>query len=422
MNIAFISEHASPLAALGGVDSGGQNVYVAQVASFLAARGHRIDIFTRWDNPALSQVVEYNENIRIVHVAAGPKHFVRKEELLPHMDQFTKEMIRFIDAQAQRYDLIHAHFFMSALVASNLQEQRGIPYVVTFHALGKVRLQHQGKADQFPRQRFTIEAQVMQHAARIVAECPQDRLDMIEHYSADDARIAIIPCGFDPAEFAPMSKARACRFLDLDPNRRYLLQLGRMVRRKGVEDVIRGFAHFVRRESCQDVDLLIVGGESKDPDPKKTPEIGRLMAIAQEEAVSDRVIFVGQRDRDVLKYYYNAAEVFASTPWYEPFGITPLESMACGTPVIGSHVGGIQYTVVHGETGLLVPARDPATFSTALSRLMNNARLCKHLGQQAIARVNTHFTWATVAEQLETLYGEIVEESRVATPFWQVAA
>lgn len=414
MKIAFISEHASPLAALGGVDSGGQNVYVAQVASHLAARGHQIDIFTRWDDPALPQVVACQEKIRIVHVEAGPKRPVPKEDLLPYMERFRAEMVRFIRSEGGRYDLLHAHFFMSALVASKLQAQLAIPYVVTFHALGRVRLKHQGSADRFPRERFAIEEQIMRDAARIIAECPQDRLDMREHYGADDARMSIIPCGFDPAEFYPMDRVEACRELDLDPNRRYLLQLGRMVRRKGVETVIRGFARFLRMDNRCDLDLLIVGGESKNPDPERTPEIGRLMSIASEEGVAERVIFIGQRDRDRLKYYYNVAEIFASTPWYEPFGITPLESMACGTPVIGSRVGGIQYTVAHNRTGLLVPAKDPLAFASALAKLMNDPALREQMGRQAIERVNRHFTWATVADQLETVYRQVAKPRAIA--------
>lgn len=404
MNLAFISEHASPLAALGGVDSGGQNVYVAQVARHLARRGHRVDIFTRWDNPDLPEIVDCDERIRIVHIAAGPQRAVPKEDLLPFMDDFTAQMIRFIDGQPKPYDLIHAHFFMSGLVAANLEEMRGIPFVVTFHALGKVRVQHQGNADRFPVARFAIEDRVMRAATQVIAECPQDRADMINLYDADDERITIVPCGFDPSEFHPMDKAAACRAVGLDPQRRYLLQLGRMVPRKGVANVIHGFACFLHHSHDQDIDLLIVGGESADPDPVKTPEIGRLQAIAAAEGIADRVLFVGRRDRDMLKYFYNAADVFASTPWYEPFGITPLEAMACGTPVIGSRVGGIQYTVAHGKTGLLVPPKNPPAFAAALHTLFNDEFTRERCSRRAIARVNTYFTWEKIVDKLEYVY------------------
>ena len=410
MNLAFISEHASPLAALGGVDSGGQNVYVAQVARHLARRGYHIDVFTRWDDPTLPEVVDDHENIRIVHIEAGPKRVVRKEDLLPFMEPFTRGMAAFMRAQPHPYHLVHAHFFMSALVAANLRQQLGIPFVVTFHALGRVRVQHQGAADEFPAERFAVEERAMKEAAQVIAECPQDRQDMLDLYAADASRITVIPCGFDRAEFYPIAKTDACQALGLDPQRTYVLQLGRMVRRKGVETVVRGFAQFVRTSARKDVDLLVVGGESADPDPTKTPEIGRLMAIAAEEGVTDRVIFTGRRHREVLKYYYNAADVFASTPWYEPFGITPLESMACGTPVIGSRVGGIQFTVAHEETGLLISPKDTAAFADALTTLLGNEMLAARYSRGAIERVNAYFTWDKVADQLEAIYRAHGEE------------
>lgn len=412
MNLAFISEHASPLAALGGVDSGGQNVYVAQVARHLARRGHRVDVFTRWDNPDLPEIVECDKGIRIVHVHAGPKRVLPKEDLLPFMDAFTAQMAHFFDGQTRRYDLIHAHFFMSGLVAANLAEMRNLPFVITFHALGKVRLQHQGTNDRFPAARVSIEDRVMRAAAQVIAECPQDRDDMINLYAADARCITVIPCGFDPAEFHPMDKTAACRAVGLDPRRRYLLQLGRMVPRKGVENVIRGFARFLRRSHAKDVDLLVVGGESVDPDPVKTPEIGRLQAIAAEEGVAGRVLFTGRRDRDLLKYFYNAVDVFASTPWYEPFGITPLEAMACGVPVIGARVGGIQYTVAHGKTGLLVPPRNPPAFAAALHTLLTDELTRERCSRRAIERVNTHFTWEKVVDQLERVYKRYADQNQ----------
>ena len=119
----------------------------------------------------------------------------------------------------------------------------------------------------------------------------------------------------------------------------------------------------------------MVGGESREPDPATTPEIGRLQAIARAEGVADAVTFVGSRGRAEIRDYYSAADVFVSTPWYEPFGITPLEAMACGTPVIGSAVGGIKMTVLHGETGFLVPPDDPEALAARLGDVLRDPAL-----------------------------------------------
>src|SRR5689334_22271680 len=133
--IAFISEHASPLAVLGGVDNGGQNVYVAELSMELAKAGYSIDVFTRKDNRSLSTVVEWMPGVRVIHVKAGPEKFIEKEGLLPFMHEFADNMLSFIDRGHLHYDLIHANFFMSALVASIVKRVLHIPYVVTFHAL-----------------------------------------------------------------------------------------------------------------------------------------------------------------------------------------------------------------------------------------------------------------------------------------------
>jgi D-inositol-3-phosphate glycosyltransferase len=404
--IALISEHATPLGIFGGVDSGGQNVYVGQLAKHLAAIGYQVDVFTRRDSEHLPDIVEWQQGVRVIHVPAGAPIGLPKEQLLPYMGEFTAFMIEWC-RKHQPYDLIHANFWMSALVAADIKRALGIPFIVTFHALGRVRRLHQGDADQFPDERFAIEDRIVQEADQLIAECPQDREDLLRFYGADPDRIRVIPCGFDAAEFWSISKAHARSTLGLSSDEYLILQLGRMVPRKGVDNVIRGFAHLLKQKPLS-ARLLIVGGETETPDPKLTPEIGRLRAIAQELGVAARITFVGRKGRDILKYYYSAADVFVTTPWYEPFGITPLESMACGTPVIGAQVGGIQFTVKEGETGYLVPPNRPELLADRLLHLFENLPLRSLLGQQAIRRCQDHFTWQKVTSAVAALYEDVL--------------
>src|SRR6185312_3189674 len=146
-----------------------------------------------------------------------------------------------------------------------------------------------------------------------------------------------------------------------------------------------------------------------DPDPRVTPEIGRLRSIARDEGVEGAVVFVGRRGRDILKYYYSAADVFVTTPWYEPFGITPLESMACGTPVVGSNVGGVKFTVRDGETGYLVPPKDPERLAERLDHFFRHPELAASFARAGIRRVNDLFTWSQVAESLGATYEEVLD-------------
>ncbi|HZV06666.1 MAG TPA: HAD-IIIA family hydrolase [Gemmataceae bacterium] len=410
LRIAMISEHASPLAGLGGADSGGQNVYVAQVARHLARCGHRVDVLTRRDAANLPPVVEWLDGVRVLHVPAGPPERCPKEQLLPLMEEFTHHARR--HARRSGYDLVHANFFMSALVGANLKKALGLPLIVTFHALGRVRRLHQGNADTFPEERLAIEDHVVAVADRIIAECPQDREDLLRLYHADRQRIRIIPCGFDPHEFGPADKTRMRAGLGLLASEFLILQLGRMVPRKGVDNVIRALAR-LRRDHELHARLLIVGGETHDPDPALTPEIGRLRDIAQSEGVADLVTFTGSRERSELRAYYTAADVFVTTPWYEPFGITPVEAMACGTPVIGSAVGGIKTTVRDGVTGYLVPPKDPDALADRLAHLMKQPALLREFSRQAIRRARALYTWERVGTAIESLYASVVEATTV---------
>jgi glycosyltransferase involved in cell wall biosynthesis len=400
MRIALISEHASPLAALGGVDAGGQNIYVAHVAQCLVAEGHTVDVFTRRDDEQQAPVVYLKQGLRVLHIPAGPASFVPKEQLLPYMPEFAEACVRLCNA-GLHYDMVHANFFMSGWVAMELKRRLGVPFVMTFHALGLVRREHQGEADGFPAERVEIERRIVQEADAIIAECPQDQQDLVRLYGADARKMTMVPCGYDPLEFAPMSRFEARRQLGLDPDEFIVLQLGRMVPRKGVENVVRAMALLPREIHPR---LLVVGGESDQPDPRITPEIGRLQAIAQELDVSDIVTFTGRRQRDQLRAYYCAANVFVTTPWYEPFGITPLEAMACGTPVIGSAVGGIQYSVVDGLTGYLVPPNDPQALADHLRYLQEHPALARALGLAGVRRARAMFTWDEVAAQLSATY------------------
>lgn len=407
--IALISEHASPLAALGGVDAGGQNIAVGELAQHLANIGYEVDVFTRWDDKRLPEVIAWRSGVRIIHVKAGPVTYMPKEELLPHMAEFTKNMRSFFSQQESPYKLVHAHFFMSALVAADLKKSLGIPYIITFHALGKVRQLHQGESDRFPKERIGIEKRVIDEADQIVALCPQDRDDLITLYQADPEKITIIPNGYNVNDFYPIDKLLARMVLGLDPKERIILQLGRLVPRKGVDNVIRALGELKRNHHLH-ARLLVVGGESDIPDPTVTPELGRLQALAQKETVADLVTFVGRRGRDTLRYYYSAADVFVTTPWYEPFGITPLEAMACGTPVVGSNVGGIKYTVQDGQNGFLVPPKDAKTLAGRLAELLKSRKLLTYFSENGLRRVN-EFTWGAVANQTATMYEKVVLEN-----------
>ncbi len=408
--IALISEQASPLAAHGGVEACGQNVCVAYTARELAALGHQVDVFTRRDDPELPAVVAWVPGVRVIHIEAGPPRPVRSEDLLPMTTAFA-ERVHDIAARARDrgdgYSLAHAHFFLSGLVARRLQEELEIPYAVTFHALGRVHLLHHGR-DEFPRERGVLEQMVIDDADALVASSPQDAADMRCHYDVDPSRIAIIPCGFAPEEFVPIKRDEARRRLGLPLDRPIALQVGRLLPSKGVDNVIRALA-IARRDYGVDPLLVVVGGDVDTADPELAPEIGRLTRVAHEQGVTERVKFIGRRGRGDLRDFYCAADVFVTTPWYETCGITPVEAMACGLPVIGARVGGLQFAVQDEHTGKLVEPKDPAELARALADLFRDATTAAAYGRRGRQRAHQMFTWQRVTRELDALYARIAD-------------
>ena len=400
LRIALISEHASPLAALGGCDAGGQNVYVAQVAKCMARAGHHVDVLTRRDARLLPASVDICPGMRVLHIDAGPAEYLPKETLLDHMPAFGAAALQML-RHSVPYDVVHANFFMSGLVGMKLRDHLRLPLVVTFHALGLVRREHQGEQDTFPQARIGIERQLVRIAERVVAECPQDKADLMPLYGASPSRIATVPCGVDLTQFAPGSRAQARRELGLADDEFIVLQLGRIVPRKGIDNVVRAVA--CMRPGLR-VRLLVVGGESARPDESATPEIGRLRALARCSGIESRITFVGRRHGAELRNFYLAADVFVSTPWSEPFGITPLEAMACARPVVGSAVGGIKFSVVDQVTDYHVPARDPEALARRLELLHDNPALADAFGRAGARRVRERFTWEQVSEALIDVY------------------
>lgn len=414
--IAFLSEHASPLALLGSADAGGQNVYVDEVSRHLTRLGYAVDVFIRRDTPDAPEVIEWAPGVRIVNLHAGPAHVLPKDELWPLMPDFRHSMLRFMLRDGVRYDLLHGNFWMSGWVACTLRQRIGLPVVQIFHAMGKTKQRHQGSADTSPTERIAVELEIVRQAERLIAQCPAERSELLDDYGAEAERVMVIPSAVNSETFRPVPQDEARHAIRLEGNGPTVVYVGRMLPRKDVRNVVMAVAILTRQYHLP-ARLLIVGGETVDPDPVATPEIGVLQQLATELGIADRVIFYGKRQSDMLRYFYCAGDVAVTTPWYEPFGLTPLEGQACGRPVIGSAVGGIPYTIQDGVTGLLVPPRSPEQLAAALHQLLTRTDERIAMGLAARARVEREFTWATVARRTAAVYEALLaqRQRRVAS-------
>ncbi|MFC4372955.1 glycosyltransferase [Nocardia halotolerans] len=385
MKIAMVSEHASPLATLGGVDAGGQNVHVAELSAALCRHGHDVTVYTRRESAQAPDTVTTAAGYRVVHVPAGPAQPLPKDELLPYMPEFGDFLRE--HWRDDRPDVVHAHFWMSGLAALAAARDTDVPVVQTFHALGVVKRRHQGAADTSPPDRLRLEQQVAEQADRIIATCT-DEVFELARMGVPRSRTSVVPCGVDLEQFAP-DGPRAARTAE-----HRIVSVGRLVPRKGFDIAVTALAELPVTE------LVLVGGPD-DGRLAEDPEAQRLLALAADLEVGDRLHLLGQVPRTQMAPLLRSADVAVCTPWYEPFGITPLEAMACGVPVVAAAVGGLIDTVVDGDTGKLVPPRAPDRLAAAIRELLDAPALRRQYGAAGHDRVHSRYSWDRVA--VETL-------------------
>jgi len=391
MKIAMVSEHASPLAVLGGVDAGGQNVHVAELAKALARRGHEVVVHTRRDDPHLPDQMPLAPGVVVDHVPAGPPRAIAKDELLPYVPDLGRHLARRWALNPP--DVVHAHFWMSGLAAMVGVRDLAIPVVQTFHALGSVKRRYQGQRDTSPAQRYRMEQAIGRGVNHVVATCSDEVVELLR-MGVRRSAMSIISCGVDTANFSldgPVApRGTAPR----------LLCVGRLVERKGIDTAIRALRRIPRAE------LLVAGGPDK-AQLGQDREAQRLLALAAEEGVADRVRLLGRVDRDALPALLRSADVLVTVPTYEPFGIVPLEAMACGVAVVASSVGGLLDTVVDGTTGALVPPGRPDVLADVLRRLLADPVRLQGFGLAGSDRVHARYTWERVAFDTESVYGAV---------------
>jgi glycosyltransferase involved in cell wall biosynthesis len=339
--------------------------------------------------------------VTVHHVDAGPAEPLPKDELLPFMPGFAEVLQR--QWRQERPDVVHAHFWMSALAATQAATDTALPVAVTFHALGSVKRRHQAGADTSPSTRLATERLLAQRVDRIVATATEE-VEELRRMGAPAEAIRVVPCGVDTEHFRP-DGPQAPR----DPGVRRLLSLCRLVPRKGVDDAIRAMA------DLPDCELVVAGGpdsEHFDADP----EVQRLRRLAIEVGVADRVRFAGAVARPDVPALIRSADLMLALPWYEPFGMVPLESMACGVPVVGTSVGGLRDTIEDGRTGLLVPPRTPAAVAMAVRRLLASPGLRGAMAEQGPRVAAQRYDWSRVAQATEAVYGELLGVQTLPTP------
>jgi glycosyltransferase involved in cell wall biosynthesis len=333
------------------------------------------------------------------HVPAGPPAPIPKDDLFPFMPAFAEDLRR--QWEEAPPDLVHAHFWMSGWAAVQAARPLGIPVALTFHALGVVKRRHQGEKDTSPPERIDVEKDLVSAVERLVATCSDEVFELVR-MGADTERISVVPCGVDPALFRPWGPA-----FPRTPGLKRLVVVSRLVQRKGVGTTISALSQVPGAE-------LVVAGGPEACQLHKDPQARRLLDLAERSGVADRVRLLGRVSHAQLPALFRSADIAVCVPWYEPFGIVPLEAMASGVPVVASAVGGLTDTVVHGETGVMVPPRDAEAVAEAVAALLADPERRTMLGAAGYRRVRSRYTWPKVADSMLDVYGTLVQESALA--------
>ena len=399
--VAFISFHASPLAAPGEGKAGGMNVYVRQLARALGNAGLTVDVFTREHRPgatAANAVAHISPNVRVVHLPAGAPD-APLEDLFPCLPQFLQAMHDFRQRQNLDYQAVHSHYWLSGWLGRGFSQALDIPHVITFHTLSRIKMQSRaGETEPWERQQ--VEQELMASADRIIAFSPHERDAMVRLYGAEARNIQLAPCGVDLSTFRPLDREESRQRLGLNGDK-VLLYVGRIESLKGVELLVHTAALL---DTCEPVRVLVVGDDNG-----QDREVDRLRRLAETLQVDDAIDFVGRVAQEELPVYYSAADVCVVPSFYESFGLAALESMACGTPVVASRVGGLSTVVRHGSTGYLKPWRCPEAFASSLEMIISSKSLQSSMGLAARRRAED-MSWDKVAGQIAEVYRNLARE------------
>jgi len=399
LNIAMVSIHSCPLKMPGGRDTGGMNVYIRELAQELGKRGHAVDIYTMTHQPKHEPLVNLGQNVRLIHLETGVDEDMPKAAIYAYVQRFAWGVDNFRKSNNFNYDLIHSHYWLSGLIGRQLQTWWHIPHVVMFHTLGAVK-NSIGIGKYEPELRIEGEREVVSSCNRIIASTAKEREDLVTHYGASKNKITIIPCGVNLDLFKPVDKEIARKELGLD-HQKVILFVGRIEPLKGLEQLI-GALNYMQGEKPPL--LIIVGG-----DEYSQGQMQMLQRMAKDLRIQDQVTFVGSVDQDRLPFFYSAADICAIPSYYESFGMVALESLACGTPIVATNVGGIRSIVRHGGIGRIAKDNSPHNLASKISELLyrpeDNTRHIKTRRDRM-----TEFNWVIIADSMLHEYNRLLSE------------
>jgi D-inositol-3-phosphate glycosyltransferase len=399
--IAYLSLHSCPLAQPGTGDAGGMNVYIRELGRAMAERGKDVVVFTRRSDEGTPDVVEVCPGFRVVHIEAGPHTSLPISSLAGLVGEFAEATLAWIDQSGLSFDIIHSHYWLSGWAGVLLKEKLGLPLANSFHTLGRIK-DLARRPDDNPEGvvRTLTEEEVIARSDCVVASTPYEFDELMEHYSADPARLCTSPPGIRHDVFRPGDKQSARQWTGLDGHP-IVLFAGRIQPLKGVDVAISALS--LLPSPAKPAHLVVIGGPSGSGG---LDEVDRLERLTDELGIAARVHFVPPVARDQLVSFYQAADAVIMPSRSESFGLVAAEAQSCGVPVIAANVGGLPYIIEDGKSGILVTGHEPADYASAIDRVLTEPDLAKRLSAGAIEH-SERFSWDATVSRLLELYGGI---------------
>ena len=405
----MISDHSDPLASLGGEEAGGQNVYVDQLSSWLVKKGHTVHILTRQNSADRPTVEKSPDGYTVIRTPLGPEGFLPKEEFATHLPMFTKAAITLM--QKNNYDVVHSHYWLSGISAVALKKKFTVPIVHTFHSLGKIKHANLSNMNAIHmKEREEQERYIVDHADCLLAESIDERRNLLHLYGANPDIITVIPAGVDTQVFTPKNATEARKTLGIT-QKNVIVYVGRFVAQKGIPTLLQAYAQVRKQLTAQqqsDTVLILAGGNLDEQTVKQSRMHKRIQTLITSLELENAVRFEGQVDNTNLPTLYQAADLCVVPSRYEPFGIVPLEAMACGIPVVASFVGGMKTTVRNLYTGLHARPNNSADFAHKIRILLLNPELRKEFGIHAREHIENEFSWNTVCDHVLSCYNATI--------------
>jgi mannosylfructose-phosphate synthase len=403
-SICMLSVHGyfDPEPILGATDTGGQVTYVIELSKALAELGIKVDIYTRQFD-GRSQIDPINDAVRVIRIPCGNDEFIRKEDLFPYLDEFVDNMEGFIKQSGLEYDLFHSHYWDAGYAGMNLADRFGLPFIYTAHSLGAWKKEQMGgdpaemeKLFKFT-ERIHWENIIFRRAEAQTVTTVDGRESYKRLYDFESDDMIVIPPGVDVYRFRPEPHTDTP---PVDTPEKYVFALSRIDSNKGIDFLIKAFDHVSKKSDAQ----LVIGGGSKNPKQHEIDVKKALFELVESLDLGGRVTFTGYVPDEHLDTYYRNARVFVLPSKYEPFGMTVLEAMGCGTPVVATGFGGLRHVLTNRKDSLLVDPSDSEQLGSAIADILTNEELAAKLRKTGLELIEKKFSWQSIAKQHVDFY------------------